>query len=210
LHSLSGILLSSFVIALSGAVVPGPVLSVTVTESTKRGFIAGPMIILGHGVLEVALIIIIALGFAEVIHNERILGAVAIVGGAVLLWMAIDMVKDIRNIKTDLISDRGTWGGPIVAGALTSLANPYWIIWWMTIGLGYVLVSLKFGLIGLVVFFIGHISADLLWYSIIAFLVSRGTRHLGKRFYGGILGVCALMLLFFGISFAVWGVGTLL
>jgi len=210
LHSLTGILLSSFVIALSGAVVPGPVLSVTVTESTRRGFMAGPMIILGHGVLEAALIIIIALGFAEAIHNERILGTVAIVGGVVLLWMAINIVKDIKNIKTDLISDRGAWGGPIVAGALTSLANPYWIIWWMTIGLGYVMVSLTFGLVGLVVFFIGHISADLLWYSIIAFLVSRGKRHLGKRLYGGILGVCALMLLFFGISFTVWGIGTLL
>ena len=69
--SLTGILISSFVIALSGALVPGPVLSVTVSESTKRGFIAGPMIIFGHGVLEVVLIGIIFLGFADVINNAN-------------------------------------------------------------------------------------------------------------------------------------------
>lgn len=210
MDSLIGILISSFVIALSGALVPGPVLSLTVSESTKRGFMAGPMIILGHGVLEVVLIGIIFLGFADVINNEKILGTVGIMGGGALLWMSINMLKDIRHINTELVSERKAWGGPIVAGALTSLANPYWIIWWMTIGLGYVLISLKFGLIGLFVFFLGHISADLLWYSLISFMVSRGRRHLSKGLYRGILGICALILIFFGISFTVWGVGNLI
>jgi len=190
--------------------VPGPVLSVTVSESAKRGFMAGPMIIFGHGILEVALIVIIFLGFADLIKNEKFLGVVGIMGGGVLLWMSFKMLKEIKNIETELAGNKKAWGGPIVAGVVTSLANPYWIVWWMTIGLGYVLISLKFGLAGLLVFFIGHISADLLWYSIISFLVSRGKRHISKRLYGGILGICALLLIFFGISFTVWGVGNLL
>lgn len=210
MDSLTGILISSFVIALSGAMVPGPVLSVTVSESVKRGFIAGPMIIFGHGILEVALIAIIFLGFADLIKNEKFLGVVGILGGGVLLWMSFKMLKEIKHSETELIGNKKAWGGPIVAGVVTSLANPYWIIWWMTIGLGYVLISFKFGLTGLLVFFVGHISADLLWYSIVSFSVSRGKRHISGKIYTGIIGLCALMLIFFGISFTVWGVGNLI
>lgn len=210
MDSLAGILISSFIIALSGAMVPGPVLSITVSESAKRGFMAGPMIILGHGILEAALITVLFLGFADLIKNEKLLGVVGIMGGGVLLWMSFTMLKEIKNIETELIGNKRAWGGPIVAGVLTSLANPYWIVWWITIGLGYVLISFKFGLAGLLAFFVGHISADLLWYCMVSFLVSRGKRHISERVYAWIIGSCAIMLIFFGISFTVWGVGNLI
>ncbi|HRT27943.1 MAG TPA: LysE family transporter, partial [Syntrophales bacterium] len=71
MESLAGIALSSFMIALSGAVMPGPVLTVTISESLRRGFLAGPLIILGHGLLEIALLAVFVLGFADVIGHPK-------------------------------------------------------------------------------------------------------------------------------------------
>jgi len=180
---------------------PGPVLTITISESIKRGFIAGPLIILGHAILEISLLVLLVLGFADLINNPALLGIVGIAGGLVLLWISFDMLKGIRQLTLDLSSGKSARGGPVIAGILTSLANPYWIIWWATIGLGYVIISMKLGFIGVAVFFAGHILADLLWYSTVSLLVSRGRKHISDRIYRGVIGTCAVMLIFFAVYF---------
>ena len=206
MEKLTAIFISSFIIALSGAIMPGPVLTLTISESTKRGFIAGPLIVLGHAILEISLLVLLVLGFADLINSPALLGIVGIAGGSVLLWISFDMLKGIRQIRLDLSSGKSARGGPVIAGILTSLANPYWTIWWATIGLGYVIISMKLGFIGVAVFFAGHILADLLWYSAVSLFVSRGRKHISDRIYRGIIGTCAVMLVFFGIYFGVSGI----
>ena len=62
--SLIAIFTSSFIIALSGALMPGPLLTFTVSESPQRGAITGPLVILGHGILELALVLALLSGMA--------------------------------------------------------------------------------------------------------------------------------------------------
>jgi len=209
LDSLIGIFLSSFAIAFSGAIVPGPVLTVAVSETAKRGFIAGPLIVCGHGILEVVLIALVVMGLSDAMQNEVFLGIAGGFGGVFLLWLSFDMLRSLGQMSGEFEGGATVWGGPVMAGILTSAANPYWIIWWVTVGLSYIVISMKFGLIGLTVFFVGHILADLLWYSFISFLVSSGKRHLSSGIYKVITGVCALLLLFFGLYFGLWGIGKL-
>jgi len=205
-EKLVAIFISSFIIGLSGALMPGPVLTVAISETTRRGFWAGPLIVLGHAILEITLLALLILGFADLIKNPGLLGIVGIAGGAVLFWMSFDMLRGIRHLKLDLSGGKSAWGGPVTAGILMSLANPYWIIWWATIGLGYVIVSMQFGFTGVAVFFVGHILSDLVWYSAVSLFVSRGRRYISDRIYRGIIGVCAVMLVFFGIYFGVTGI----
>jgi threonine/homoserine/homoserine lactone efflux protein len=209
LDSLIGIFLSSFAIAFSGAIVPGPVLTVTVSETVRRGFFAGPLIVCGHGILEVVLIALVVMGLSDVMQSEVFLGIVGTFGGVFLLWLSFDMFRGLGKMNGEFTGGDTTWGGPVIAGILTSAANPYWIIWWVTVGLSYIVISMKFGLFGVAVFFIGHIMADLIWYSFISFLVSRGKRHLSAGIYRLIAGVCALLLVFFGLYFGLWGIGNL-
>jgi len=206
LEKLAAIFISSFIIALSGALMPGPVLTVAISETTRRGFWAGPLIVLGHAILEIILLLLLTLGFANQIKKPGLLGVVGIAGGAVLLWMSFDMLRGIRHLRLDLSGGKSAWGGPVMAGIMTSLANPYWIIWWATIGLGYVIISMQFGFIGVAVFFTGHILADLVWYSAVSLFVSRGRKYISDRIYRGIIGACAIMLIFFGIYFGVTGI----
>ncbi|MBU0908156.1 MAG: LysE family translocator, partial [Proteobacteria bacterium] len=89
----------------------------------------------------------------------------------------------------------------VMAGIMFSLANPYWTIWWASIGLGYIIHSFKFGIPGVLAFFTGHILADLLWYSLISFAIARGKRFFSDGFYRGLIGTCASLLVVFACYF---------
>ena len=89
---------------------------------------------------------------------------------------------------------------PVAAGIVVSLSNPYWTFWWVTIGINYVLMSLKFGWVGVVTFFAGHIMADLAWYGLVSTGVARGRSFLSDRVYRRIIFACGVVL----VGFSVW------
>jgi threonine/homoserine/homoserine lactone efflux protein len=95
---------------------------------------------------------------------------------------------------------------PVISGIVASISNPYWTIWWATIGLGYLLISQKLGIAGIALFFAGHILADAVWYLFIGFAVSAGRSRFTDRVYRWIVGSCALFLFFFALSFGYFGV----
>ncbi len=194
------IFFTSFIIAFSGAMMPGPLLTVTISESAKQGGWVGPKIIAGHALLEITLIIAIILGLAPLLQNETFFIAIAIIGGVIMIWMAWSMFSSLPGleIKNDMHAKKQN--NIYLSGILMSLANPYWIIWWATIGLGYILSSMKFGVVGIVLFFIGHILGDLVWYSVISFAIGKGRRLFTNRIYRMLVGSCATFL----VVFAVW------
>jgi threonine/homoserine/homoserine lactone efflux protein len=203
--TLGTIFATSFVIALSGALMPGPLLTITLSESTRRGFVAGPLIVLGHGILELILVLLLLLGLAPVLSNDYVVGSVGVVGAVVLVWMAVGMIRTLPLLSLQQMTAVSQTTNPVWAGMLMSLANPYWTIWWATIGLGYILYSFKLGPLGVIAFFLGHILADLTWYAAVSFTVAHGRRFMSDRIYRGIIACCAVALLVFGIYFGFTG-----
>jgi len=203
--SLLLIAVSSFMLALSGALVPGPLFTLTISESAKRGFIAGPLIILGHGILELSLVFLILLGANVASAAEGFRSVISIAGGGVLVMMGIFMLKDVRKMQLvfDTAGPEAKSMHPVLTGVLGSISNPYWVIWWMTVGLGYLVGALRFGIPGVVAFFAGHISADLLWYSLISLTVAKGRAFIGDRGYHIMLYCCGIFLIFFGVWFII-------
>ena len=242
MDSVAGIAVTSFLVGLSGAMMPGPVLTVTIGETAARlraelpgpgrevkagpsgtvesaralrraqtrGALAGPLIVLGHGLLEVLLVAGVILGLGRLLVLEPVIGTIALVGGAVLLWMAWGMFRNMKrlSLRTTAAMERGRH--PILAGILTTLANPYWILWWATIGLSYIALSMRLGFLGLASFYIGHILSDLAWYGSVSVSLALGGRLLTDRVYRGLVAACAVLLLGFGLYFGYAGVRYLL
>ncbi len=196
---------SSFVIALSGAMMPGTLLTVTISESGKRGVLAGPLLILGHGMLEVVLLAALFMGMAPLFKEKWFFIFISIAGGSILLWMAAGMFRSLPSLTLSLEPSDEKSGNIILTGILMSAANPYFIIWWATIGLGYILQSSEYGLVGILTFYSGHILADLTWYTIISTAVGKGRSFFSDKVYRGTIGCCAGFLvlvsvyLFFGV-----------
>ena len=88
------------------------------------------------------------------------------------------------------------------AGFVTSLLNPYWHLWWVTQPTLLLASAAAQGWPGVGAFFAGHISADLLWYSLTSYGISRGRSLLAGRVYQGLLIGCAAMLLVMAALFA--------
>ena len=189
---------------------PGPVLTVTVSESARRGALAGPLMIFGHGILELALVLALLGGLAPFFSRDEVFIVVSIVGGAILLWMACMMFKELPGLKLKFDHDDEKPRSLILAGIVLSLANPYWLIWWATIGLGYIMYSVKFGIPGIIAFFTGHILADLAWYSLISFGVAKGRSFFTDTFYRRLIGACAAFLFVFSGYFFYSGVERIL
>jgi len=208
--SLITIFSSSFLIALSGALMPGPLLTVTVSESTHRGAIAGPLVIFGHGILELSLITALLLGMAPLLQRNDVFIFISLVGGSILLWMAFSMFRSLPGLSLEISPDDGKRRNLVITGILFSLANPYWLIWWASIGIGYILHSVKYGIIGVAVFFLGHILADLAWYTLISFGVAKGRHFFSDIFYKRLIGCCASFLVIFSCYFFYSGIEKIL
>jgi threonine/homoserine/homoserine lactone efflux protein len=184
---------------------PGPLLTATISESSQRGFIAGPLLITGHAILELVLVIAFLLGLAPFFQQPAVFVATALIGSVILSWMAFGMFRSLPSLRLSWEGDHKQRSHPMIRGILMSVANPYWIIWWATIGLGYILYSWRFGFWGIVFFFVGHILADLVWYSLIAAAVAGGRHFLTNRLYRGLIAVCAVFLIVFAGYFAYAG-----
>ncbi|BCV20858.1 LysE family transporter [Moorella sp. Hama-1] len=205
---------TAFLVGLSGALMPGPLLTVTIEESTRRGAGAGPLLVLGHGLLELLLVGLLLFGLGGFLTQPVVGRLVAFLGGLVLLWMGREMLKGARTGAVQLqltgaetaalFPARPAWRA-VLAGGVISLANPYWLLWWATIGAAFLAQAEGLGAGGVTSFFSGHILADLGWYSLIAAGVAAGRRFISQRLYQYLIMGCGIFLLILGALFILAG-----
>ncbi|MEE9459888.1 MAG: LysE family transporter, partial [Candidatus Bathyarchaeia archaeon] len=134
-------LFSVVIISLSGVMMPGPVMAVTIAKGRKSGN-AGALIALGHGIIEIPLMVIIYLGFAQFFTDEIVRRLIGLIGGLMLGYMGIQMFKARDHIG---LEGNDTGFNSIISGIITTSANPYFFLWWATIGSALVLNSTIFG-----------------------------------------------------------------
>jgi threonine/homoserine/homoserine lactone efflux protein len=166
--------------------------------------------IAGHAVLELLLVLALVGGLGSVLVKPAVSGGVGAVGAVILLWMGLDMLRGLPRLKLDWqASGPGgpeSYRAPLRDGFLLSLANPYWSLWWSTVGLSLMALVMKSGLawLGVAALFIGHISGDLAWYTLISLVVAKGRRWLTDRLHRAVVGVCAGFLLVFAVYFGIF------
>jgi threonine/homoserine/homoserine lactone efflux protein len=192
----------AFAIGLTGALAPGPTLVATVNSSLKTGWTAGPKIALGHALVELLIFILIVLGLAAAAQQrqQEYSHYIAIVGGLALVAFGILTVKGSGDASL-VSSAEGKSENPYIAGILTSAANPYFWVWWLSVGSALVIDGLQGGLILATAFLIGHWGADFGWYTLVSTSLDRGRSVLSETSYRRILAVCGSFLVFFGLYY---------
>ncbi|MGD0229099.1 MAG: LysE family transporter [Syntrophorhabdales bacterium] len=195
-----------FVLGLTGAMAPGPLLTVTIAQSARRGGIIGPLLVAGHGILELVLVLLIVFGVGSLLHNNLLFAVISFFGGAILVYMGAATMRGLKTYSLDTQANpSGRELHPVLSGILASISNPYWFIWWLTIGMWYVMSARSLGLVGILAFFTGHILSDLTWYSFVSYGMQLGGRRFNTKKIKAVLFVCSLFLVFFGLFFMVKG-----
>ncbi|ADC64800.1 Lysine exporter protein (LYSE/YGGA) [Ferroglobus placidus DSM 10642] len=159
-----------FTISLSGVLSPGPLFAATLSEGLKNPF-SGFKISAGHAIVEIPLII--SLYFAGFHVTENLKAVIALVGGLFLLYLSYEEFKS----KTD--SERKVRG--TMTGIILTALNPYFIMWWLTVGFSLISLSYEFGSIGLVLFVLVHESADFGWLGFVSFASHRLSKYAGLK-----------------------------
>jgi len=205
-------------ISVTGVMMPGPVTAAAIAKGYHRKW-AGVHIALGHAVVEFPTIALIAAGFSTVLSNPYMSIAIGILGGAMLIFMGGSMIasrggviKKLRSMDMEkgmAAGDKGLPAAsdpfpyhPFVAGILTTASNPYYFLWWATLGAALTLNALELGLAVLVLFAVIHWSIDLGWDFFLSYTVHQSAGLWKDSTFIAVFAVCGAIMLVFGIWFA--------
>jgi threonine/homoserine/homoserine lactone efflux protein len=189
-------ILLGFLIGLTGALAPGPTLIATINASLKRGWSAGPLVTLGHIMVEVVMVGLIVAGLSLFIGDYAWL--IAGIGGFALVIFGILTILESRQAYIDITGNNQPTTSPFLAGAVTSISNPYFWIWWFTVGSALLIGAYQGGIIPVLAFIVGHWMADLGWFTLVSVSIHKGRFILGEKQYRLILAVCGVFLMCFG------------
>ena len=196
------ILLSVAVISFSGVMMPGPMLAVTLAKSYKSPW-TGTWLSIGHAVIEVPLILLIYFGFAQFFQITVVRLALSVAGSGMIVWLGVSMFRarsEVARKGKDLPYNAFT------AGILTSVFNPFFLLWWATIGSMLIMRILEFGTMGLIVFTLVHWLCDLVWLTLVSNVIYRTHAFWNQRVQEWLFIACSLLLVGFGIWFLVSGI----
>ena len=185
-------------ISLSGVMAPGPITAATLAAG-ERNRHAGAWICIGHIAVELPLILLLAAGLGTFLESKGIRAGIGLVGGVLLLLMGLQLLASLRKPENGSVAS--VERHPFLIGVVLSGANPYFILWWATVGLTLTSRAMEFGLLALVLFALVHWLCDLGWLEVLSFAGFKGSRAFGNRSQKVISAICAAMLLGFGVKF---------
>jgi len=202
-----------FAVSLTGALQPGPVTATAISLGLRNRY-AGLLLAVGHGIVEFPLVVLIVVGLGRIFEAEPAQIAIGLIGGVVLLVMAVQIVRDSGRQLQDQEQDgpfASSGRTAVVAGLVLSVSNPYFLLWWATVGLALATKARGFGTWGFGLFALVHWLVDLGWLGALSWASFKGRRLLNQRHQRAVLLICAALVALFGALFifhAVWSIVT--
>jgi threonine/homoserine/homoserine lactone efflux protein len=190
------------VISASGVMAPGPLFAANVSYGLREGAKAGYKMAIGHTIVEFPLVVLLGIGVFSLESLPEFRVVISILGAITLFVFAGMQVRTVFRNK-ELVSSNPKQS-PLIAGIILSALNPFFIIWWLTIG--FKLISdamLIWAFAGILIVFVLHIWMDFAWLGTVAFLASKSSKILSNRNYKMLIIGLSLMLIYFGITFLI-------
>jgi len=177
---------------------PGPFTAVAIVSGARNRY-AGALMAVGHGIVEFPLMIVIVLGAGRFLQSGPARIGIGLIGGIVLMLMGVQMLRSLRSGNAQATA--GTQRGPLAASIILSGGNPYFLVWWATVGLALATRATALGVWAFVLFAVIHWLCDLLWLTLLSWASFKGSSWFGPRVQQGVLLICGGALLLFGSYF---------
>ena len=187
-----------------GAVIsPGPVTAAILSESPRQGWQVGPLVASGHSMLELLMVVLISLGITAGMAGPIPRLIIGSLGGLTLIGIGLSYVLaairgSIRLPDPQQRPAVGSYSKLAALGVATTLSNPFWYVWWVTVAAGYLVQAQAFGLLTVAAFYVGHISADFAWDTFLSATASAGRRALSDRSYRALILLTGGFMVYLG------------
>jgi len=193
------------VVTASGALAPGPLFFTNITHGTKSGAKGGLAFSVGHTIIELSLVMFLALTLQIVINEPLIKLVVGVAGGTALLVFGFLQIRSALTSKSTAVSEREpALKNPLLLGTLFTGLNPYFILWWLTIGMTLIVNALSIAsFAGVLIMYVSHVWMDYAWLIGTAYLARKGTNLAGRKGYRLILTIFGVILICFGLYFLI-------
>lgn len=195
------------VVTASGALAPGPLFFGILMHGAKEGARSGFSCAIGHTVVEFPLVLGLALGLLAAANQPLIKTVIGVVGGIGLIGFGV--MQTYVTIKSKAISGETTKSRKLPTSslllglALTGL-NPYFILWWLTIGSTLIIQALAFAaIVGVLLMYVAHVWMDYAFLTALAHFAKKGKSIVGSRYYKLALIAFGIILIYYGASFVV-------
>jgi threonine/homoserine/homoserine lactone efflux protein len=203
--NLFGFIFTAVAISLSGVMAPGPITAATFSAGSRWRH-AGAVIGLGHIAVELPLIVLLVAGAGTFFQSVAMRTGIGLAGGLFLLLMGGQTLLSLRTDNPN--ADAPVQRHPFWTGVILSGANPYFLVWWATVGLTLTTSAMEYGLAALILFAIVHWLCDVGWLEILSVAGFKGSQCFGRKSQTTIAVVCALIFIGFGLSFVWDAMGT--
>jgi threonine/homoserine/homoserine lactone efflux protein len=204
--------LQIILISASGVLTPGPLFFANLALSKYGGFWSGIKIAIGHTMVELPVIILYSLPLITFTNPTTIFSmfkVISIIGGVSLIIFGIFYVVRTlsKNNKLAATVKPSRIENPILAGILFTGVNPFFFLWWISIGIKLITDSLQlFGYpLGIVFLFFVHVWMDYAWLGISSYFASRGIKIIGSHYHKFVIILLTLPLFYYGINFILAG-----
>jgi threonine/homoserine/homoserine lactone efflux protein len=204
--SLLEIFVSAFAISFGAVVSPGPVTAAVISEAPRQGWRVGPLVSGGHALLELLMVVLIGLGLSSGMASPLIQDIIAMAGGAVLLFIGGSYLIAVRRGRMRLPQADQSLPARSAAslfslGMLTTISNPFWYTWWVTVAAGYLSQAQAIGTGAVATFYMGHISADFAWNTFLSTATGAGRHLLTQKLYALLILITGGFMIFLGLVF---------
>ena len=196
--------ISVIAISVSGVMSPGPLFAANVAYGLKGGAQAGLKMSYGHTIVELPLVVLLGIGAISFVSMPQFKEVISILGALSLFVFAAIQVRTVLKKPSPVFEGRRR---PFIAGIMLTGLNPFFLIWWFTIG--FKLISdalLLWSFAGIGIMFAFHIWMDYAWLCSVGFLSSKGKRIVSNRNYKIFIMAISAVLVYFGVVFALQAV----
>ena len=200
--------LQIILVSVSGVLSPGPLFFANLVLSKNGGFWSGIKIAIGHTIVELPVVILYSIPliiFTSQSVTFSIINFISLIGGISLIVFGILFVVKIisKNNKHNYIIESSRIEKPVIAGMLFTGINPFFFLWWISVGIK--LISDSIALlgypIGIAFLFLVHVWMDYAWLGLTSYFASRGISVLRSQYHKFIILILTIPLFYYGINF---------
>jgi len=201
MDTLTTLAIQVIAVSASGALSPGPLTIATIALGARGSWRSGILVSLGHTFFELPYLVVLVFAFNVLTGFLRAsVSILAVVGALVILYFAYLLLRDAYrgvnlNTSNTLISTN-----PLIVGFMFTALNPYFLIWWLSIGMTLIAQIQNIGLTSLVIIYPAHVWLDFAWLSIVAGLSKRGSKALSPKGQRIMLATLGVILIIFALN----------